>query len=187
MKLILLEGVSQNKIHLFLKNLMSKQEVTLNEVVMLFEYMYGHIAISDDLWKDANEIFDLYEHFSKKVDDKEGLADYIIGFSAHPSWIASLVLLGKDLGDDFADRSYRFKSKDLFKSVLKSLVNKEWGGLSILIQDMLNANIEYFDEIGESDPDIMLKLADIMDNELDDIYFNKQVSNNPYNLKSLKT
>jgi len=185
MKLTLLEGIVPNKVYLFLKNLVNKKNVSLNEVVMLYEYMYGHIA-GDDLWKDANGILDLYEHFSRKVDDKEGLADYIIGLSVHPSWIASLVLVGKDLGDDFADRSYKFKSEDTFRQVLQSLINKEWGAMSILIQDMLNANIDYFDNIGNSNPELMLKLADIMDNELDDIYFNKQKSTNQYSFEALQ-
>lgn len=182
---ILSEEIMPDKVFAYLKHLTKQDIISTDDVLSLLKYMYGDVP-SDKLHTQKEGIFDIYDYFSPKVDDKERLMNYVINLSHHPSWIAALVMYSNDLGDDYADRNYKFHSMEVFQNVLSSLLERQWGGLSVFIDRFLNSNMEYLEKMGESDPEILTELGAMLDIMQDDDRYEAEDFNNPKNLESIE-
>ena len=179
------DKILPDKVLTYLKHLMSQDQVNIDDILTLFKHMYGKIS-SSKLHTQKDGIFDIYEYFSPKVDNKEQLMNYVIHMSNHPSWIAMLVIYSNDLGEDFADRNYGFHNTSIFKNVLMSLLQREWGALSIFIDKFLNSNMDHIEKLSESNPEIITELGAMLDMMGEDFRYNVEDFDNPYGLESLE-
>lgn len=175
----------QDKVYAYLKHLVNQKTTNTEDLITLLKYMYGKVP-RDKLHTQKEGIFDIYDLFSPKADDKERLMKYIITMSNHPSWIAALTIYSQDLGEDYADRNYKFRDIEVFKEVLESLLAREWGGLSVFVDRFLNSNMNFLEKLGETNPELITELSAMLDVMSDDTRYEVEDYKNPYGLEVLE-